>query len=68
MESFIRNRLSPLITEAYRGVMGLTYTKEKGQEILYITYTDATVISYDITGKTKSEVANMTLEKAVFYE
>lgn len=67
-ERFVRNRLSPLLVDAYPEVLGASYEENKKTESVDIYYRDGVVVKVDVTGDSIPTLISDVLEKVVFYE
>ena len=67
-ERFVRNRLSPLLMDAYPEVLGVTYEESKKAESVDIYYRDGVVVKVDVTGDSIPALISDVLDKVVFYE
>ena len=65
-ERFVRNRLSPLMVDAYPEVLGVTYEAKGKCETVDIYYCDGAVVKVNVTGDSLPALVADVLDKVVF--
>ena len=65
-EKFVKNRLSPLLIDAYPEVLGAAYEEKKGKEWVDVYYCDSAVVKIDVTGDNLPALIQDVLDKIVF--
>ena len=65
-ENFVRNRLSPLMVDAYDEVLGATYDVKGKSEAVNIHYNDGSIVIVNVTGDSLAALVADVLDKVVF--
>ncbi len=65
-EKFVKNRLSPLLVDAYPEVLGATYEEKDKKESVDIYYCDGAIVKVDVTADSLPALVQNVLDKIVF--
>lgn len=65
-EKFVKNRLSPLLVDAYPEVLGAAYEEKDKKESVDVYYCDGAVVKIDVTGDSLPALIQDVLDKIVF--
>ena len=63
---FVRERLSPLLVDAYPEVLGATYEEKDKKESVDIYYCDGAIVKVDVTADSLPALIQDVLDKIVF--
>lgn len=65
-EKFVKERLSPLLVDAYPEVLGATYEEKNKKETIEVFYCYGTIVKIDVTGDSLPALIQDVLDKIVF--
>ena len=66
-EKFVKDKLSPLLIDAYPEVLGAAYEVKGREETVDIYYRDGAIVKVNVTGDSLPALVQDVLDKIIFY-